>query len=62
MSLAFDTVLSWALFLGLPLAFLAIVVWVWRPGSRRRYLDDARIPFTQEDDDGHTLPDDPARP
>jgi cytochrome c oxidase cbb3-type subunit IV len=39
---------SWAL-LGLTLAFLAIVVWAWRPGSRKAHDDSAKIPFRHDD-------------
>lgn len=40
---------SYGLFLGLPLLFLAIVFWVYRPGAARRYRQDGRLPF-QEDE------------
>lgn len=36
---------TYGLFLGLPLIFLAIVLWVYRPGAAWRYRADARIPF-----------------
>ena len=32
------------------LAFIAIVVWVYRPSARRRYEADGNIPFDQDDD------------
>ena len=35
---------SWAL-AALTLIFLAILVWVFRPGSRRNYQNQADIPF-----------------
>ena len=35
---------SWAL-AALTLIFLAILVWIFRPGSRRSYRDQADIPF-----------------
>ena len=38
---------TWILFLGLPLLFLAIVAWVYRPGASRNYEADGRIPFSE---------------
>jgi len=35
-------------FVGVPLVFLVVVAWVYRPGARRRYQRDGAIPF---DDD-----------
>ncbi len=35
---------SWAL-LALTLIFAAMLVWIFRPGSRRAYRDQADIPF-----------------
>lgn len=46
--LAWHQLAAWGLFLGLPLAFLAIVLWVYRPGVARRYRADGRIPFLGE--------------
>jgi len=37
-------------FIGIPLIFLLIVLYVFRPGARRRYQKDAEIPFREEDD------------
>jgi cbb3-type cytochrome oxidase subunit 3 len=28
-----------------PLVFLVIVAWIYRPGAKRRYKDDGNIPF-----------------
>ncbi len=39
---------SWML-LFLFLFFLAIVLWVFRPGSTKEYKDTASIPFRHED-------------
>jgi cytochrome c oxidase cbb3-type subunit 4 len=41
---------SWAL-LALTLVFLALFVWVFRPGSRRRYQSQADIPFKYDRDE-----------
>lgn len=38
---------TYGLFLGLPLLFLAIVAWVYRPGAKRAYRADGRIPFAE---------------
>lgn len=37
-------------FLGIPILFLLIVFYVFRPGARRRYRRDAEIPFREDDD------------
>jgi cytochrome c oxidase cbb3-type subunit IV len=39
---------SWAL-LSLTLIFLCVVVWAYRPGSRKVHEDTANIPFRHED-------------
>ncbi len=39
---------EYGLFLGIPLLFLAVVAWIYRPGARKRYEDDGRIPFPSE--------------
>lgn len=36
------------LYLGIPLGFLAIAVWVYRPTARNRYEADGNIPFEVE--------------
>lgn len=42
---------SWAL-LALSLIFLAVLLWVFRPGSRRVYRDQADIPFKYDRGEG----------
>jgi hypothetical protein len=44
-----DLVTAYGLFLGIPLIFLVIVVWVYRPGSGNRYREDGEIPFHEDD-------------
>lgn len=39
---------SWAM-LALLLFFLGVVVWAYRPGSRKTHEDIANIPFRHED-------------
>ncbi|MDW4551345.1 cbb3-type cytochrome c oxidase subunit 3 [Defluviimonas sp. D31] len=39
---------SWAL-IALVAVFLGVVVWAFRPGSRRLHRDIANIPFRHED-------------
>lgn len=46
---ALSQVGTWMLFLGLPLLFLAIVAWIYRPGAGRSYKADGRIPFQEQD-------------
>jgi hypothetical protein len=35
-------------FVGVPLALVAIVVWVYRPSAKRRYQADGAIPFDEK--------------
>ena len=44
-----DMLHGYILFFGLPLAFLAVVFRVYRPGSKRRYREDGEIPFHEDD-------------
>jgi len=42
----FVTMLSeYGLYLCIPLVFLAIVLWVYRPSGKKRYQADGNIPF-----------------
>lgn len=43
---------TYGLYLGLPLAFLGIVFWVYRPSARKRYDQDAKLPFASGPDPG----------
>ncbi|MFA5082858.1 MAG: CcoQ/FixQ family Cbb3-type cytochrome c oxidase assembly chaperone [Hydrogenophilaceae bacterium] len=36
---------DYSLYFGIPLLFLAIVAWVFRPGAKKRYQADGKIPF-----------------
>jgi hypothetical protein len=45
MSNILDFISVYGLFLGIPLAFLGLVLWIYRPTAALRYRDDARIPF-----------------
>jgi cbb3-type cytochrome oxidase subunit 3 len=38
--------------IGIPVIFLLIVAWVFRPGARQKYRRDANIPF-EENDSNH---------
>jgi cytochrome c-type biogenesis protein CcmH/NrfF len=33
---------------GVPVVFLVIVAWIYRPGARRRYKSDGSIPFEND--------------
>lgn len=39
---------SWVL-LALVIFFLGVIVWVFRPGSRKAHRDQSQIPFRHED-------------
>jgi cytochrome c oxidase cbb3-type subunit IV len=47
---------SWAL-LSLVFLFLAIIVWAYRPGSRKLHDDSASIPFRHDDRPSPATPD-----
>ncbi|MDD4880851.1 MAG: cbb3-type cytochrome c oxidase subunit 3 [Gallionellaceae bacterium] len=54
MSRLLDILSTYGLFLGIPLLFLLIVFWIYRPGSARRYQADGRLPFEEgEGPDGN---------
>jgi cbb3-type cytochrome oxidase subunit 3 len=39
---------EWIWFLLVPLVFIAVAIWVFRPGSRRRYQKNAQIPLEED--------------
>ena len=36
---------EYGLYLGIPLVFLLIVAWIFRPGAKKRYEADGNLPF-----------------
>jgi cbb3-type cytochrome oxidase subunit 3 len=48
MNILTDSLGSYVSLLLLPLILIAIVAWVYRPGSRKNAQDDALIPFNEE--------------
>jgi cbb3-type cytochrome oxidase subunit 3 len=38
-------VVEYWLYWSVPLVFLAIVLWIYRPSARKRYKEDGNIPF-----------------
>jgi cbb3-type cytochrome oxidase subunit 3 len=40
-----DLFAKYGIFLGIPLIFLAIVVWIYRPSAKKRYEADGNLPF-----------------
>ncbi|HNA29682.1 MAG TPA: CcoQ/FixQ family Cbb3-type cytochrome c oxidase assembly chaperone [Thiobacillaceae bacterium] len=40
---------EYGLFLGIPLVFLAVVAWVYRPGATQAYREDADLPFLEDE-------------
>jgi cbb3-type cytochrome oxidase subunit 3 len=36
---------QYGFFIGIPLIFIGIVIWVFRPGAKKRYQADANLPF-----------------
>lgn len=46
-----ELILSYFWIIGVPmLLIIAVTIWVFRPGSRKRYREDAQIPFEDEDE------------
>ncbi len=41
---------EYSLYLGIPLALLAIVAWVYRPSAKKRYQADGNIPFDEDEE------------
>lgn len=39
------------LYWGIPLVFLAVVAWVYRPSAKKRYKADGDIPFEKDVDE-----------
>ncbi|WP_416224182.1 CcoQ/FixQ family Cbb3-type cytochrome c oxidase assembly chaperone [Thiohalophilus sp.] len=44
--MAYD-VTTYIWLIGIPIIFIGIVVYVYRPGARKRYKQDAKIPVNQ---------------
>lgn len=50
MSRYIDVLSTYGLFFGIPVLFLAVVFWVYRPGAARRYRDDGELPFGEPEE------------
>jgi len=50
MTHSLDLLGSYGLFFGVPLLFLAVVLWVYRPGAAGRYREDGRLPFPPDEE------------
>jgi len=40
-----NIIMQYAFFFGIPLIFIGIVIWVFRPSAKKRYQDDGNLPF-----------------
>jgi cbb3-type cytochrome oxidase subunit 3 len=47
---------DYGLFLGIPLAFLAVVAWIYRPSAKKRYEADGNLPFYGDKKAGKSRP------
>ena len=56
MNTMIDFITHYGFYLGVPVAFLAIVLWIFRPGSKSRYEADGTIPFLGDKKTGKTRP------
>ena len=39
---------SYVLYIGIPVLFVLIIFYLFRPGARRKYRRDAQIPFKED--------------
>ncbi len=39
---------EYAFFIGIPLIFIGVVIWVFRPSAKKRYQEDAKLPFSND--------------
>jgi len=37
-------------YFGIPLAFLVVVAWIYRPSAKKRYEEDAEIPLHEQEE------------
>jgi cbb3-type cytochrome oxidase subunit 3 len=49
-----NSVVEYGLYLLIPLAFLAVVAWIYRPSAKKRYQADGNIPFYGDKKDDPT--------
>jgi cbb3-type cytochrome oxidase subunit 3 len=49
-----NRVAEYGLYLLIPLAFLAVVAWIYRPSAKKHYLADGNIPFYGDTKDDKT--------
>ncbi len=45
---------EYGLYLGIPLVFLVVVAWIYRPSAKKRYRADGNIPFYGDKKDDKT--------
>ena len=45
---------QYGFYVGLPLALLTVVIWIYRPSAKKRYEADGNIPFDEDKKDGKT--------
>jgi cbb3-type cytochrome oxidase subunit 3 len=55
MSQLADFVNAYGVYVASLVAFVAIVVWIFRPSARKRYQADGRIPFDEDKRPGKML-------
>jgi len=48
---------AYGFFVAIPLVFLAVVAWIYRPSAKKRYQADGNIPFDGDKKDGKTRQD-----
>lgn len=48
---AFETFLHYLWLFGLPVAFIVVFIYVFWPGRKRKYRQDAQLPFEDDERD-----------
>jgi len=52
-----DLLTRYGYFLGVPLALLAVVLWIYRPSAKKSYEADGNIPFQEDKKTGKSRRD-----
>ena len=56
MTQIFSLLMEYGYYVGILLALVAVVVWIYRPSAKKRYEADGNIPFREDKKDGKTRP------
>ena len=54
MTQIFSLLMEYGYYVGIALALVAAIVWIYRPSAKKRYEADGNIPFREDKKDGKT--------